>query len=683
MEFYFNGRYAGAEAVAAGAEGTWSEAASGGFFARQGTDADGDSKTGRAEDAGTGFGRTGAALYPLTVRARKKSNGAKVLIKIWPKDAPEGRIECEIWKAAYKGLYIESRTEGGRLVMARKWIDGEPLDAFAKRNGPCGREEAAEIVLAVARKLKDFYEETGMYHGDLKPENVVYDGEDVFLIDFESAGPEPRGGSAPKTAGAKTVRLVSEGFSAPEISRGMPCCRSDFYSLGMILAFLITGRTGPEAVDEIGGPVGRFAAVCTDPAVGRRFGGVEELANALRSAVREEALQNGSGDSLEDAGVSENPEVDQSAQTGDRVPPGTVSVENMNVTAARITFNVAGAEKTAAADNTSGEKNTAGADTEPVQEEPSESEEDAEEKQDVPEPPAETDAEDRVILFPHIEKGYRKLILYVPGNVAFAAEFGFVTSSYMGFKTCVYEICDCTNPRIEYYLEPGLEESGAADLVKIAAAEGRRDAEREFIEEASEPETVYVTSGAGVRGSYEEEGEDPFFETERCSFGRNLFFGSVKEEPGTAPGDAEMRDFMSWAYGEFDITVICDSTRESAERRNGFMRFCDYVLVPVETDADSVEAEIAHYTWLLRNNGISLKRLKLAGWERVCDEGAEDAFPEGAAEERFLGFIAYDRRRHYTKNAEGGFYCRSMPHGIVSEYCRIAGALAYGDRSCA
>ena len=67
----------------------------------------------------------------------------------------------------------------------------------------------------------------------------------------------------------------------------------------------------------------------------------------------------------------------------------------------------------------------------------------------------------------------------------------------------------------------------------------------------------------------------------------------------------------------------------------------------------------------------------------MCDEGAEDTFPGEACENGFLGFIGYDRRRHYTKNAEGGYYCRTMPREIVSEYCRIAGALAYGDRSCA
>ncbi len=721
MEFYFNGRYAGTEVTA----GDGLRAAGGGFFAADeaggaetaeaagGGDAKGGihvKTAGARSEAGSGVG---AVTYPVTVRARKKSNGAKVLIKIWPKDAPEGRIECELWKNAYKGVYLESRTEGGRLVMARKWIDGETLDVFAERNGPCAREKAAEIVLAVARKLKDFYEATGMYHGDLKPENIVYDGEDVFLIDFESAGPEPRGGNAPKTGSAKTVRLVSEGFSAPEISRGMPCCRSDFYSLGMILTFLITGKTGPEAVSEIGGAVGQFAGVCTDSAVGRRFGGIEELANELRSAVQEETLNETDpreNDAHESGAVPAEGaafKTDNGSQDGipERIPGGTVSVENMNVTAARITFSIGGESLPVNGGDVNGESPETVDEPggEPVHETQPEAqagnpfitqpESSPETKPDKhPEKPVDASPAQSEILFPHMEKGYRKLILYVPGNVAFAAELGYVTSAYMGFRTCVYELCDCTNPRVGYYLEAGSGEktvdagfdAGITTGVSGAPAEGRRDAERVFYETAvSEPGAVYSVAGLEKRNAVREEREEPFFETERCEFGRSLFFGSGKKEPGTVPDDSEMRDFMSWAYSEFDVTVVCDSTRESSERRNGFLRFCDYVLVPVEMDADSVEAEISHFTWLMRSNGISLKRLKLAGWEKVCDEGAEDAFPGEACENSFLGFIGYDRRRHYTKNAEGGYYCRTMPREIVSEYCRIAGALAYGDRSCA
>ncbi|MBX3158649.1 MAG: protein kinase, partial [Deltaproteobacteria bacterium] len=93
------------------------------------------------------------------------------------------------------------------------------------------RGGGAAAVVHVARAVAAVHA-AGVVHGDLKPDNLVVDGERAWLLDFGSARVD--GAAAPVGAGVA--------YMAPELWRGGGAsAASDVYALGAIACELATG----------------------------------------------------------------------------------------------------------------------------------------------------------------------------------------------------------------------------------------------------------------------------------------------------------------------------------------------------------------------------------------------------------------------------------------------------------
>jgi hypothetical protein len=144
-----------------------------------------------------------------------------------------------------------------RTFDARISLEGCPFHAMelltgrtlADRIAAVGRLEVAEA-LAVARELAGALEHAhraGVFHGDLKPENVflVDDGEGavrIKVIDF--------GGGSPVDGAVQPIRcpavasevLGTPAYMSPEQVRGDPVdVRTDLYALGVVLHEMLSG----------------------------------------------------------------------------------------------------------------------------------------------------------------------------------------------------------------------------------------------------------------------------------------------------------------------------------------------------------------------------------------------------------------------------------------------------------
>lgn len=156
----------------------------------------------------------------------------------------EARSAARLQNANVAAVYHLGQS-GDTWFYAMEFIDGDTVDALIKRSGRLPPKLALEIVDQVAKAF-GAAEPHGLVHRDIKPANlmVVRDGENVLVkvIDF---------GLAKSTAADDDSATLSMGgfvgtphFASPEqLEERDLDVRSDIYSLGVTLWFMLAGRT--------------------------------------------------------------------------------------------------------------------------------------------------------------------------------------------------------------------------------------------------------------------------------------------------------------------------------------------------------------------------------------------------------------------------------------------------------
>ncbi len=217
-----------------------------------------------------------------TLLARDRESGDMAVVKCYLKGSLlYERAEPEALKALDAPplpRFIAEYTGDAMRCALREYVPGEPLDKAAARR-KFSEDEVIDIGLRLCDQLIALH---GLHppviHRDIKPQNVVLrpDGMAV-LIDFGIARVVSGG------AGGDTVVYGTQGFAPPEqYGFAATDCRSDIYSLGMLLQWLRTGQARPPQSPEA--PLERVIARCAafDPA--RRFSDIGQVKRALQSA---------------------------------------------------------------------------------------------------------------------------------------------------------------------------------------------------------------------------------------------------------------------------------------------------------------------------------------------------------------------------------------------------------------
>jgi YVTN family beta-propeller protein len=132
----------------------------------------------------------------------------------------------------------EAGTAEGRLFLAMRFVDGEDLRGLLARDAPLAPERAVAICGQVAEAL-DAAHSRGLVHKDVKPSNVLLDGnEHVYLADFGLTRELAEQGAAGVGRSVGTPA-----YSPPEQIRGDAVTASaDVYALGCVLFECLTGE---------------------------------------------------------------------------------------------------------------------------------------------------------------------------------------------------------------------------------------------------------------------------------------------------------------------------------------------------------------------------------------------------------------------------------------------------------
>jgi serine/threonine protein kinase/Tfp pilus assembly protein PilF len=202
----------------------------------------------------------GAGGMAITYRARDTVLNSTVALKVINRSVAQNRdARSRFLREARAAANIHHPNvarvtyygeQDGECFYAMELVKGETLEARVRRDGPMPLASALEVTEQAARALAAA-EACGVVHRDIKPSNIMLESDasgalTVKLIDYGVAkvmGPQAELGAEQTQAGF----IGTPAFASPEQFVGagqLPIdTRSDIYSLGVTLWYLLTGRT--------------------------------------------------------------------------------------------------------------------------------------------------------------------------------------------------------------------------------------------------------------------------------------------------------------------------------------------------------------------------------------------------------------------------------------------------------
>jgi DNA-binding beta-propeller fold protein YncE/tRNA A-37 threonylcarbamoyl transferase component Bud32 len=195
----------------------------------------------------------------------------------------ESRLAARLEHPAMVPIY-DSREVDGELIVAMRLIKGGDLRRLIDREGPLPPNRALNFLAQVADAL-DAAHAAGVVHRDVKPHNILIEGDRAYLSDFGLAKAIDESGAASSASVVGTAQYMS-----PEQWRGDSIGpAADVYSLGCVLYEAITGiapfereeaETPPQMPQGVEETIRR--AVAKDPEA--RFRTAGALITAARAA---------------------------------------------------------------------------------------------------------------------------------------------------------------------------------------------------------------------------------------------------------------------------------------------------------------------------------------------------------------------------------------------------------------
>ena len=178
----------------------------------------------------------------------------------------------------YVGEYKNERA----LCVVREYVEGTPLDQYVLQNG-LSEEQAVLFSEQLCDILSYLHsQKPPVIHRDIKPQNIIVDAEGrIRLIDFGISRVYD------EEAQEDTVCFGTKNFAAPEqYGYCQTDCRSDIFSMGILIGWLVTGETNLKNVfKKTENPrLKKIIQKCTAFAPEKRYASAEKVKSELVNA---------------------------------------------------------------------------------------------------------------------------------------------------------------------------------------------------------------------------------------------------------------------------------------------------------------------------------------------------------------------------------------------------------------
>lgn len=202
-----------------------------------------------------GFGGFGAVYLALDQRLSNRKVAVKELLQTEPAIVQQFETEAKILATlshpALPKAYDWFKQFGSdRYYLVMEFIDGVSIWNLVQQKGMMTPLTAMQVMEPVLDAVAYLHQQNPpIIHRDIKPSNILLTKDSkVYLVDF---GIAKVGSSGQKTATG--AQGVTPGFSPPEQYLGMGATdiRSDIYSLGATLYFMLTAKVPPDATERL------------------------------------------------------------------------------------------------------------------------------------------------------------------------------------------------------------------------------------------------------------------------------------------------------------------------------------------------------------------------------------------------------------------------------------------------
>jgi serine/threonine protein kinase len=190
--------------------------------------------------------------------------------------------ESELLKRlSHAGLpaYIAEYQNDSMCCIVREYAPGISLDQLARQQA-LSRQQVISIAVQLCEILNYLHGQTPpIIHRDIKPQNIIIDEQGkVTLIDFGISR------AYDESAQEDTVNLGTRSYASPEqYGFSQTDRRSDIYSFGVLLCWLLTGNSdvqhASKAIRNVG--LARVVARCTAFAPKDRYKSAAQVRDAL------------------------------------------------------------------------------------------------------------------------------------------------------------------------------------------------------------------------------------------------------------------------------------------------------------------------------------------------------------------------------------------------------------------